>query len=545
MNAAMKEVQAALEATTPMESVLALARAWCVLPSKRIARVCRELSASLKDEAVDGANQAAREEAWLSIAGKRDPRDLGRLLLTLWSRNAKDARRRLEALRGFGPDPRVVGALLELDTGERYLTAEGNRFWEEAYELMLEWGAPEAVARIPNSSTAADVTSPLGLVRYQAVFEPLVERWRSKWPREPELPVELSALLDRLDARVAPRRGLLEGLLRAVHDSPGDENPRLVLADALAEQGDPRGEFISLQLSHAGGGLTMGLREKMARLANASANGWLDGLDRQVSPIVVFHRGFASEVRLATREPDATLRAWRLIETIDLGGLAFSVSRFVAHENLKALHSLRGVSSATLAELARNGAGRTWKLIELEALGGDPVRRPAWSVDRLRINGFVDQSMWWFTRSGLAEQTATPEFALTLGFGRVGPAVAALWDQTSSRAVEFTAMPDSWPAPLHGRWTLRFERTRPRTPAQLLITVNADEPGEALEDALRSLLPGVVDSVRVVTHLKRSAEWRESLMQQLRTWLEVQKLKSVPTLEPTLAPPPPPPLIWR
>jgi molecular chaperone DnaK len=71
------------------------------------------------------------------------------------------------------------------------------------------------------------------------------------------------------------------------------------------------------------------------------------------------------------------------------------------------------------------------------------------------------------------------------------------------------------------------------------------ENGEALEDALRSLLPGVVDSVRVVTHLKRSAEWRESLMQQLRTWLEVQKLKSVPTLEPTLAPPPPPPLIWR
>ncbi len=545
MNAATKELQSALEATTPMDSVLALARAWRVLPSKRISRVCREFSALLKDEAVEGANQAAREETWLSIAGKRDPRDLGRLLLTPWSRNAKDARRRLEALRGFGPDPRVVGALLELDTGERYLTAEGNRFWEEAYELMLEWGAPEAVARIPNSSTAADVTSPLGLVRYQAVFEPLVERWRSKWPREPELPVELSALLDRLDARVAPRRGLLEGLLRAVHDSPGDENPRLVLADALAEQGDPRGEFISLQLAHAGGGLTMGLREKMARLANASANAWLDGLDRQVSPVVVFHRGFASEVRLATRDPDATLRAWRLVETIDLGGLAFSVSRFVAHENLKALHSLRGVSSATLAELARNGAARIWKLIELEALGGDPVRRPVWSVDRLRINGFVDQSMWWFTRSGLAEQTVTPEFALPLGFGRVGPAVAALWDQTSSRAVEFTAMPDSWPAPLHGRWNVRFERTRPRTPAQLLITVNADEPGEALEDALRSLLPGVVDSVRVVTHLKRSAEWRESLMQQLRTWLEVQKLKSVPTLEPTLAPPPPPPLIWR
>lgn len=544
MISATHELEAALQATTPVEAVLALCRAWRVVPSKRIAKVCRELAASLKDEAVEGANQSAREEAWLSIAGKRDPRDLGRLLLTPWSRNAKDARRRLEGLRSWGPDPRIVGALLELDTGERYLSSEGNRFWEEAYELMLEWGSPEVVVRIPNSSTAADVTSPLAIARYQAVFEPLVERWRKKWPKEPELSAEQVALLDRLDARIAPRRGLLEGLLRAVHDAPADENPRLVFADALAEQGDPRGEFISLQLAHANGGLTMGLREKMARLANASASGWLDGLDRQVSPVVVFHRGFASEVRLATREPDASLAAWRLVETLDLGGLAFSASRFVGHENLRGLHSLRGVSSATLAELARGGTARTWKLIELEALGGDPVRRPAWTVDRLRINGFVDQSMWWFTRSGLAEQTAIPEFALTLGFGRVGPAVAALWDQTSSRAVEFTAMPESWPEPLHGRWSLRFERTRPRSPAQLTITLNADVQGEALEDALRSLLPGVLDGARIVTHLKRSAEWRENITAQIRAWLEVQTLKTPITLEHTQAPPAAP-VIWR
>ncbi len=40
----------------------------------------------------------------------------------------------------------------------------------------------------------------------------------------------------------------IEALYRAVFAAPADDGPRLVLADALQEQGDPRGEFISLQL---------------------------------------------------------------------------------------------------------------------------------------------------------------------------------------------------------------------------------------------------------------------------------------------------------
>lgn len=40
----------------------------------------------------------------------------------------------------------------------------------------------------------------------------------------------------------------VEALYRAVFAAPADDGPRLVLADALMEQGDPRGEFISLQM---------------------------------------------------------------------------------------------------------------------------------------------------------------------------------------------------------------------------------------------------------------------------------------------------------
>jgi uncharacterized protein (TIGR02996 family) len=39
----------------------------------------------------------------------------------------------------------------------------------------------------------------------------------------------------------------MKTLLQAILDSPDDDEPRLVLADALMEQGDPRGDFIRVQ----------------------------------------------------------------------------------------------------------------------------------------------------------------------------------------------------------------------------------------------------------------------------------------------------------
>lgn len=43
----------------------------------------------------------------------------------------------------------------------------------------------------------------------------------------------------------------LRGLLAAARDDPDDEGPRLVLADWLDERGDPRGEFVRLQVRRA------------------------------------------------------------------------------------------------------------------------------------------------------------------------------------------------------------------------------------------------------------------------------------------------------
>src|SRR5262245_61852946 len=44
---------------------------------------------------------------------------------------------------------------------------------------------------------------------------------------------------------------VLLDLLTAARDSPDDDGPRLVLADWLEEHGDPRGEFVRLQVNLA------------------------------------------------------------------------------------------------------------------------------------------------------------------------------------------------------------------------------------------------------------------------------------------------------
>lgn len=79
-----------------------------------------------------------------------------------------------------------------------------------------------------------------------------------------------------------------EQLLRAVLQAPDDDAPRLVYADALLEQGDPRGALIAAQLGPEDEGLvTALLEEHQAR--------WVPETSRGLA--VRFARGFVEAVR--------------------------------------------------------------------------------------------------------------------------------------------------------------------------------------------------------------------------------------------------------
>ena len=540
MSALQQELEAAVKASSPVVSMLALCRAWALVPSTRIAKVARGFGRQLSVESVPGANQAEREVAWLELAARAGPVDVQELLATPWSKKPKDAARRLSVLTRLGPDPRIVGSLLELDTGNRYASTAGHRFWQDVYELLLRWGSVEAMERVPKDLPASEHTSEWNAARYRSIFEPLAVRWAGRWPVEPPLPPSLVTLLEALELKLAPSQRLTEGLLAAVHASPAEASPRLVFADALTEQGDPRGEFIALQFAHAAGELPLGKREHMQRLLVASGRGWFDGLENQVAPLAVFHEGFLREVRLATRTPDPAARAWSTVACIDAAGIATTLSSFLEHPHLARVHTLRMLRGGTLEELARHGPARTFELIEVSRLGGREVATPEWRLETLRLLAPLDEAVWWFAGCPLSRHVGLLSLQTQGAFERVGAVVLELESAAPTlKVIHFASKAPPWPLPWRGDWELIFERDTRGKFSRLQVSIG-DELFTGLEAAIARLDRDQLKSVRVSTTLKRGPAWRDQVRSSLETVLRSQRrlTSSSFELDRAIAPPP-------
>lgn len=108
-------------------------------------------------------------------------------------------------------------------------------------------------------------------------------------------------------------------LLERVFAAPNDDAPRLVLADWLLDQGDPRGEFITLQFRQARHEATVADRRRAYELERAFRAQWLGpALTKVLDPARCrFDRGFLSVLAL---RPDA--RAADLRALVGLPGLS-------------------------------------------------------------------------------------------------------------------------------------------------------------------------------------------------------------------------------
>ena len=95
-----------------------------------------------------------------------------------------------------------------------------------------------------------------------------------------------------------PRRRDLEALHAAVYAAPDDDAPRAVLADALQDAGDPRGELIALQLREHAGDATSEMRERARALVRKHGKTWLGEL-RPITYRAELRRGFLYELELA------------------------------------------------------------------------------------------------------------------------------------------------------------------------------------------------------------------------------------------------------
>ena len=170
---------------------------------------------------------------------------------------------RLQALRDVEPDPRVGRAMLGL----------------------LELRSP--VARVVIDEIARV------LVRHaddEARASPAISEL-------PDFDVDLLPKSATPIAAKPMRRDLAE-LYAAVYASPDDDAPRAVLADALQDAGDPRGELIALQLREAAGDATDEMRERARVLVQKHGKPWLGAL-RPITYRAELRRGFLARLELA------------------------------------------------------------------------------------------------------------------------------------------------------------------------------------------------------------------------------------------------------
>ncbi len=146
----------------------------------------------------------------------------------------------------------------------------------------------------------------------------------------------------------------VEALLAEVYATPNDDAPRVVLADALLERGDPRGELITLQLARGREGEPS---PRELELLKKYGKQWLGPLATVLSfgksySSTVFTRGFVStadfifkiekKLPLVAADP-----AWATVE--EIGGLD---EHLIARAPLRALRELV-IANSTLAFFER------------------------------------------------------------------------------------------------------------------------------------------------------------------------------------------------
>lgn len=137
-------------------------------------------------------------------------------------------------------------------------------------------------------------------------------------------------------------------LFAEVYARPEDDAPRLVLADHLLELGDPRGEFLALQL--AKGKPTPSARRKEKALLEKHRVAWLGPLAEVVNPYHhVFRRGFLAEVMVdfGGRTPPPA-DEWATVERLRLRGVRLVAVPALLGSPFRALREIEALDAGTL-----------------------------------------------------------------------------------------------------------------------------------------------------------------------------------------------------
>ncbi len=235
-----------------IDELLAL---WQETRSAEVAERIAVTSAAHPRPPISGRTQRALHDAWLEVAAADDPLDVDRLLAALVSGNLTQVTQRVHRLARRPPDPRIAAgleAVLANPPSAAFVKGTAITQWDAIFALLTAIADPRTRTIHERIAWLAydRATSPfdVGTLRSRTVTR--VAKLAQSIAPAPALTPAQQARIAELTARPMTKpvdRGA--ELLERIYDQPSDLDARSVYADWLTSQGDPRGDFIALQLA--------------------------------------------------------------------------------------------------------------------------------------------------------------------------------------------------------------------------------------------------------------------------------------------------------
>lgn len=368
----LSEALACLERSDQDGALLALLDAWRALPAPAVAALIDELSGTItaRRPPVTATGKLSAKKMWDQLAEAKDPLDLGRLLAVLPDGN--DRGLRIAALVSWERDPRVATAAMEWLLRPPVVGARRRSFFVPMARLLSKHRDPRLsqILRVMTSKDERSTTiQRLGLPAWKP-FVALAAELDEPMPFvSPDDEALIARVRERL-ARPAPEVVDPEELFARVYEHPEDDQARAVLGDLLQQLGDPRGEFIALQLARKAGERRSS-RERA--LEETWGRKWLGPLDEALAKgDVVFERGFLARGRYLggfAGGATAGAREWATVTHLDCSAASQYVTyshRTVLDPVMRSLRHVVGLSREDFGEILR-ARPLPWETVGLRA----------------------------------------------------------------------------------------------------------------------------------------------------------------------------------
>ncbi len=207
------------------------------------------------DTTLPTGRSARAHDAWMACADRGDPAALPALLEAATAGTANQAAARLTRLDKVD-DPRIELALLRYLTEMSFRTKPScEAFWRVVFTRLSRRGPVDAdFSAIAATCRAFGTNFAMAHARrVERLAEQVAAASRALTGDERNQLLERGFLVSEEDEEEGPT---IEALFDAVYADPANLDARAVLADALLNRDDPRGELIALQLALDGSSTT-------------------------------------------------------------------------------------------------------------------------------------------------------------------------------------------------------------------------------------------------------------------------------------------------